>query len=251
MASTGEVISVDLQPATLLSVKRENGIETRVYIAPCSEPRIPEPLAVQKPLSYRDQNTQLFHCTYCGNGIRTAGAFKVHMLACERRFEQMKKNGVLMPSMQCSICQGTFPTVAALRSHRLLHNRTKQKCESCHLEYETEVEYRSHLTSYLKTPKSKQDSPENDAFTVSKAFDCLFCRKAFVAHFKRGHVTRRYACDKCVQRLRNQEVERARAVPPKRKAELSCHRCGRMYKLEGFLNRHLKFCQGEMAKKKE
>jgi len=249
MASTGEWITVDLEPATLLSVKEENGIETRVYIAPCSEPKIQEPLVKQKPLYIPDKNTLLFHCPYCGNGIRTAGAFKVHMLACERRYKKMKEDGIVMPPLQCSLCQETFPTVAALRDHRVLHG-TKRICESCHAEYETEVEYRTHLTSYLKTPKRKQDSPKDGPSNVSKFFNCLFCRNEFVAHFQPGKVTRRYACDNCVQRLRSQEVDKGRDVPPKRKAEFICYRCGRMYKLEGFLSRHLQVCQGNIPKKK-
>ncbi|KAH8347810.1 hypothetical protein KR084_001163 [Drosophila pseudotakahashii] len=252
MTSASDWISVDLEPATLLSVKEENGIVTRVYIAPCSEPRIREPLAERKPQVFPERNTLLFHCPYCGNGIRTAGAFKVHLLACERRYERMRKDGRALPPLQCSICKESFATVAALSSHRLIHgdSSTERRCGTCNVKFETTVEYRTHLASHLKTRKSKKESQENSALIVSKIFDCLFCQKRFVAHFKPGQVTRRYACDDCVLRLRSQEVEKKQAESLKRKAVFGCDRCGRNYKYEGFLNRHLNVCVGGMAKRK-
>ncbi|XP_017014753.3 transcription factor E4F1 [Drosophila takahashii] len=252
MASAGEWISVDLEPATLLSVKEENGIVTRVYIAPCSEPRIREPLAERKPEVFPEENKLLFHCPYCGNGIRTAGAFKVHLLACERRYERMRKEGLAMPPLQCSICKESFATVTALSSHRLLHGGSfiVRRCGTCNEKFEKELEYRKHLSSHLKSRKSKKGSQENSDVTVSKTFDCLFCHKRFEAHFKPGQVTRRYACDACVLRLRSEEGEKKESDSLKRKALFGCDRCGRNYKYEGFLNRHLNVCVGSVEKRK-
>ncbi|EDV55761.1 transcription factor E4F1 [Drosophila erecta] len=242
MTSASDWISEDLEPGTLLSVQEENGVVTKVYVTPCLEPRIKEALVERKPEVFPEANTMLFHCPFCCNGIRTGGAYKVHLGACEKRFAWMMKNGPVVPQLQCSICKGTFSSVASLISHRLLHgspsmNRT---CGSCHVKFETELEYRTHLESHLKPRESKDESYEG-AYTITKLFDCLFCRKAFLACFRPGQVTRRYACDDCVHRLKAQEAEKKLCV--KRKAELSCDRCGRKYKYEGFLNRHLKTCQ--------
>ncbi|XP_043644798.1 PR domain zinc finger protein 4 [Drosophila teissieri] len=242
MTSAGDWISEDLEPATLLSVQEENGVVTKVYVAPCLEPITKvEPLLERKPELFPEANTLLFHCPFCCNGIRTGGAYKVHLMACERRFAWMMKDGPAVPQLQCSICKETFSSVAALISHRLQHsspsmNRT---CGSCHVMFETELEYRTHLESHLIPRESKDESYEG-AYTITKLFNCLFCRKEFLACFRPGQVSRRYACDECVQRLKTQEAEKK---PKKRKADLCCDRCGRKYKYEGFLNRHLKTCQ--------
>ncbi|KAI8038463.1 transcription factor E4F1 [Drosophila gunungcola] len=248
MTNAEDWISVELEPATLLSEKEEDGIVTRVHIAPCSEPRIREPLAEQKPAIFPADSTLLFHCPFCGNGIRTAGAFKVHMLACQRRFEKMEREGIVM---QCSICKETFDSVEAMGSHWLLHDtvQTQRRCVFCHVKFETEPEYRAHLRTHLETRKSQKVS-QNGELVVTKCFNCLFCQSNFLASFGPGARARRYACDDCVLQLRDKEAEKRLTETLKRKADYCCDRCGRTYKLEGFLNRHLQLCDGRIAKKK-
>ncbi|XP_016969919.1 zinc finger protein draculin [Drosophila rhopaloa] len=247
MTSGENWISVELEPATLLSEKEEDGIVTRVFIAPCSEPRIKKPLAERKPAVFPEDNTLLYHCPFCANGIRTGGAFKVHMLACQRRFKNMQKDGIVM---MCSICKKHFNSVESLGRHRLLHGNMKitRRCGSCNLKFETEVEYRAHLKTHLRSRNSKPVS-EDGELTVTKCFNCLFCRKDFLASFRPGQMARRYACDDCVQKIKVKEAESKQTENMKRKADFSCDRCGRMYKLEGFLNRHLKLCQGRISKR--
>ncbi|XP_017044460.1 zinc finger protein 317 [Drosophila ficusphila] len=235
MTSADDRISVDLEPATLLSVKEENGIVTRVYIAPCSRPR------TKKAQAFPEETTLLFHCSYCGNGIRTAGAFKVHLLACQRRSERMRESGIVMPQLRCNVCNKNFASVESLVSHRLRHSyfQTKQKCAVCDVSFDTEPEYRAHLESHLRSKKNRGSNS-----SVTKIFNCFFCQKPFLASFQPGQVTRRYGCDDCIQKLKTKEAEKEETKPVNRKPDYMCDRCGRRYKYEGFLNRHLNGCKG-------
>ncbi|XP_039479820.1 uncharacterized protein LOC120444331 [Drosophila santomea] len=61
MTSANDWISEDLKPATLLSVHEENGVITKVYVAPCLEPKTKvEPLVERKPEVFPEANTLLF-----------------------------------------------------------------------------------------------------------------------------------------------------------------------------------------------
>ncbi|XP_017077772.1 zinc finger protein 317 [Drosophila eugracilis] len=252
MTSDSDWIPMALEPATLLSVTENNGMVTRVYVTPCKEPSKKKPLAERKTEVFPEENKSLFTCPYCGNGIRTAGAFKVHLKACEKRFETMGIHGTGTPQLHCSICKKTFSTVSSLSSHRLVHGSgpVKRRCAACKINFETELEYRTHLESHLKERKSKDES-DDDEYTVSKFFQCLFCRKGFLACFKPGQVSRRYACDDCIKNLKVQEENQKKTVPVKKTPTFCCDRCGRLYRYEGFLNRHLKICHEPIAKKKQ
>ncbi|EDW48136.1 GM20060 [Drosophila sechellia] len=234
MTSAGDWIE-ELEQATLLSIQEDNGIVTKVYVAPCLQPRI-------KKNVFPVDNTQLFHCPFCSIAIRTAGPYKVHLMACKRRWARMMKDAPDVSQQPCSICKKTFSSVDALVSHRLLHgipslNRT---CAACNVEFETDLEYRTHLESHL-IPSESTDESDEGTYTITKTFTCIFCRTEFEASFKPGQVTRRYGCDACVVRLKAQEEEKK--IFGKRRAQLSCDRCGKKYKYEGFLHRHLKICQ--------
>jgi len=235
MTSAGNWISEELEPATLLSIQEDNGIVTKVYVAPCLQP-------IKEEKVFLEDNTQRFHCPLCSNVIRTAGAYKVHLMACQRRLARMMKDVPDVSQHQCNICKKIFSSVDALIGHRLLHgspsmNRT---CASCHVKFGTDLEYRTHLESHLIPCESTDESYEG-AYTITKTFNCVFCRTEFKACFKPGQVTRRYACDACIVRLKAQEEEKK--ILGKRRPELICDRCGKKYKYEGFLHRHLKTCQ--------
>ncbi|KAH8234238.1 hypothetical protein KR038_004459, partial [Drosophila bunnanda] len=85
--------------------------------------------------------------------------------------------------------------------------------------------------------------------SYSGPFECIFCSKEFRVQLEHGQVRRRYACDDCGQKARAEEAERQRNPKGKGKT-LTCDRCGKMYKLEGFLVRHQLLCQGFTVKRK-
>ncbi|KAH8366313.1 hypothetical protein KR200_010455, partial [Drosophila serrata] len=86
--------------------------------------------------------------------------------------------------------------------------------------------------------------------TYSGPFQCIFCSKEFEVKLEHGQGRRRYACDDCGQKARAKEAERQKNPKVKGKS-LTCDRCGKKYKLEGFLVRHQILCQGISEKKKK
>ncbi|KAH8252707.1 hypothetical protein KR032_001446, partial [Drosophila birchii] len=85
--------------------------------------------------------------------------------------------------------------------------------------------------------------------TFPRPFQCIFCSKDFKVQLEHGQVRRRYACDECGQKARAEEAERKKNPKVKRQW-LGCDRCGKQYKLEGFLVRHQMVCQGFKVKRK-
>ncbi|KAH8401691.1 hypothetical protein KR009_007386 [Drosophila setifemur] len=255
MTSAGHSVSPELEAATLLSVKEENGVITKVYIAPCSSTSEKPVERKPMPAHIPGSNHMMYQCPYCGNGIRTAGAFKVHLNACRRHYERSLDEGHQpeVPELSCTLCHESFVCLDQLLSHMHVHGSVpkKLKCNFCSLKFDSERLYRVHLDSHVRKPEPepKEPHPEKER-TVAKIFDCIFCRLIFVAKFKHGEVSRRYACDECGAKQRAKEAERQQSVPGKRKAEWSCVRCGRLYKLEGFLMRHLGQCTGPKSPKK-
>ncbi|KAH8269401.1 hypothetical protein KR018_002496 [Drosophila ironensis] len=251
MASAGQKTFPELEEATLLSVSEENGVVTSIYVTPCSG--FPNTNTAKESVQFLPDNNQLmYHCPYCDNGIRAAGALKVHMQACRRRKESNRQNGQSAETSStflCMKCDKSFDSMELLKRHVIAHGGLARNlsCKHCNQKFPNNQELRAHLPGRCSKKLAKENRPEEcPSFVVTKSFKCIFCRKDFNVRFKPDEVTRRYACNECGQKLRAREA----AAPRKRQAEWVCHVCGRLYKLEGFLMRHLDQCQGYVPKRK-
>lgn len=241
---------MELEAATLLSVTEENGVVTTIYVAPCSASEGEH--AEQPPDFFQVDNQLMYHCPYCASTIRTARAFKTHLEACrencknkEEDAQQKKLEGAIY---QCIMCDQSYTSMRHLHCHIMMHGSSLKnlRCGSCSFKFKTEQEYQAHLQSHLGS--GPRDLKVVSSM-VSKTFGCIFCRKDFEATFRLGQVSRRYACDDCGKNLKAKGSEGRQSLPVKRKLDWKCDRCGRIYKLEGFLLRHMEQCQGGKTKK--
>ncbi|KAH8337863.1 hypothetical protein KR067_007717 [Drosophila pandora] len=249
MTSAEQMISTELEAATLLSVTEENGVVTTIYVAPCSASG--EELVEPPPEFLPEDNQLMYHCPYCASAIRTARAFKAHLEACrencknkEEDAQQKKQDGAIY---QCIMCDQSYTSMRHLHCHIMMHGSSLKnlRCGSCSVKFESEQEYQAHLQSHLGSGPGDRKMESS----VTKSFDCIFCRKDFEATFRLGQVSRRYACDDCGKNLKAKQADGRQSLPVKRKLDWTCNRCGRMYKLEGFLLRHMEQCQGGKTKK--
>ncbi|KAH8309014.1 hypothetical protein KR059_004951, partial [Drosophila kikkawai] len=205
MASAEIWISWEEDKGILLSETEENGIVTRTYIAPLTEPKkVENSDTLALPKNY----PMPFFCPHCGNGIGSSGAFSMHLRACQRRLGGVDHKKILPAKL--------MPQPATRK----------------HLKLEKSVPDFKHCSKSFPVP-----------------FQCIFCRKDFKVQFEHGQERRRYACDDCGQRARAEEAERQKN-PKVKKKTLTCDRCGKQYKLEGFLMRHQVVCQGFCLKRK-
>ncbi|KAH8319572.1 hypothetical protein KR074_000707, partial [Drosophila pseudoananassae] len=246
MKSAEKKIFTELEAATLLSVTEEKGVVTTIYVAPCT---MKEDLVEPAPEFFPEDNQLMYHCPYCACAIRSANAFKVHLKACPKNNEnknkeeddKQKKHQQKDGIYQCIMCAQGFESIPHLYCHILVHGTSLKnlRCGSCNVKFETDEEYQAHLQSHLE-PEPGELRTES---SVTKIFDCIFCRKNFRATFRLGHVTCRYACDDCSKNHKAKESFGISKLPEQRKKKWTCDRCGRVYKLEGFLLRHKNHCQ--------
>ncbi|KAH8232994.1 hypothetical protein KR026_002758, partial [Drosophila bipectinata] len=242
MTSAEKYIFTELEAATLLSVTEENGVVTTIYVAPCT---MEEDLL--EPEFFPEDNQLMYHCPYCACAIRSAKAFKVHLMACrknnknKKEDDKQKKENEKDEIYQCIVCDQDFESIAHLYCHILVHETSFEvlRCGSCNVKFETDQEYQAHLKSHLE-PEPEELETES---SVTKSFDCILCGKHFLATFRLGHVTHRYACDNCLKNHKTKESNAIPTLPAQGKPEWTCDRCGRVYKLEGFLLRHKNHCQ--------
>lgn len=210
MASAETWVSSELDEGILLSEKEENGIVTRTYISPLLELPMEEN---RDPLVLPKECPTPYFCPHCGNGIGSSGAFTMHLRACQRRLPTVLEEEELPAKPQ-------------------VNNR------SCHVKFESK-EAHLKLDKPVKTWNNSKFGP----------FRCIFCHQEFEVPFGLGQMRRRYACDECGQKARAEEADRKNKPKIPRKL-LGCNRCGKEYKLEGFLVRHQMLCQGITPKRK-
>jgi len=204
------------------------------------------------PDSDSQSRNKTFYCPNCGNCYSAAGSLKLHMRACLRQ-----RNEVSAEDRKCTVCSKIFNSVAYLKEHMMRHTGEQPfRCTRCYRKFVDEAKYNTHMDSHKHQDKLEAEAEALAAQhggkkVVVKEFTCLFCTQNFTVVFDVGQVKRRYACDACRDKYSNAEALRQHKQQVEEKREFSCHRCGRKFVFEGFLQRHLPTCDGSIKRRRD
>lgn len=204
------------------------------------------------PDSDSQSRNKTFYCPNCGNCYSAAGSLKLHMRACLRQ-----RNEVSAEDRKCKVCSKIFNSVAYLKEHMMRHTGEQPfRCTRCYRKFVDESKYNTHMDSHKHQDKLEAEAEALAAQhggkkVVVKEFTCSFCTQNFTVVFDVGQVKRRYACDACRDKYSNAEALRQHKQQVEEKREFSCHRCGRKFVFEGFLQRHLPTCDGSIKRRRD
>ncbi|KAL7745715.1 hypothetical protein ACLKA6_009920 [Drosophila palustris] len=204
------------------------------------------------PDSDSQSRNKTFYCPNCGNCYSAAGSLKLHMRACLRQ-----RNEVSAEDRKCKVCSKIFNSVAYLKEHMMRHTGEQPyRCTRCYRKFVDESKYNTHMDSHKHQDKLEAEAEALAAQhggkkVVVKEFTCSFCSQNFTVVFDVGQVKRRYACDACRDKYSNAEALRQHKQQVEEKREFSCHRCGRKFVFEGFLQRHLPTCDGSIKRRRD
>ncbi|XP_013162926.1 PREDICTED: zinc finger and BTB domain-containing protein 41-like isoform X2 [Papilio xuthus] len=156
---------------------------------------------------HNSRTGRVFPCSVCGETCRNQAAVRTHML------KHLKKK------FSCEICSAVYSSPYTLNQHKKRHQMTGERhyCTTCGLSYSTRKSLLAHRRNSL--------NHQQTVFECGKCPRVLPHKRALECHERRAH------SDTTLQKTTSRRLPADRRV---------CHLCGKSFKGNSKLNRHLK-----------
>ncbi|XP_053960085.1 gastrula zinc finger protein XlCGF26.1-like [Anastrepha ludens] len=168
--------------------------EKRIFPCPQCDRKFQTKNYVATHIKFVHEDIRPFICEECGEGSRTEGALREHMLT----------HTDLAP-FECEVCKKAFKNESRLKNHMEIHSASKHICNECGLQLNSRVTLNRHMLVHSDIMRHKCDycgRAFKRAKTLKthlilhsglKPYSCEFCEKTFTngsncrTHMKRAH----------------------------------------------------------------
>ncbi|XP_053622645.1 zinc finger protein 846-like [Plodia interpunctella] len=247
-------------PAVLRSHASQHSV--RHVCRRCAVTLRPRARATHRAHCYGEGNTAA--CHKCARLFKNSSGLQQHL----KRFHRSSSK-----SYRCGVCGNNYSSQPAVRTHMLTHIQRKFTCEFCPAIFSSPYTLTQHKKSHdpsaavdthhcvpcnksFKNKKSLLTHKRNAKYHQEESFECAVCARACANQRSLNHhmesihsATRSYACSRCSARYNTDKalkrhmrghdglVEKKLAI---------CHLCGRSFKSNNKLNRHIReVCEKE------